>query len=105
MSILVLQEVLLALTFVLTLINLINGWNAARTRKTATDPAIIAIREQMVQMGADVSYIRATNDTQWTALSTGLSEVNRRVDGLVNELAALKTEVSLNTARHEMKGG
>jgi len=91
MSTLTLQEIMLGLTFLLTLLNILNGWNAARSRKVASDPAITDIREQMIKLSVDLTYLRSMSD-KYTANAADIA--NLRL-----EVANLRTEVRLNAAK------
>ena len=47
MSSLTLQEILLGLTFILTVLNIYGNWQAQRQRRMATEPIIQTIRQEM----------------------------------------------------------
>jgi len=82
MSALTIQEILLFLTFLLTLINIVNGWSQARQRRMSHDPAIVDIQKQQLLTQSDVKYIRVTLDAQ-----TGSSNaISQRIDGIERSL-------------------
>ena len=78
MSVLTLQELLAGLTFILTLANIWNSVNAARSakaRQLMDDPKIVKIH-------TDVEYIRLAMDRQ----ENMIEKRTGRVDGEIKEL-------------------
>ena len=89
MSNMALQEVLLLGTFLLTLLNIINGWNSARSRKMSTEPAITDIQKQQIAITADLSYIRQAIDAQGASNST----INAQINDIIVRLTKLEEAV------------
>ena len=90
MSNLTLQEILLGMTVVLTLLNILNGHRQAKLHETATNPAIIAIDKKADETQMHVKYIRESLDAQ---VSNYVS-TNRRIDEVVSEQSMIKASVS-----------
>lgn len=86
MSALTLQEILLAATFLLTVINIGNGWNASRAakaRQLTDDPKII-------KMHTDIEYIRMAVDSQADIIRQRTSNVDRDLQDMRERLVRLE---------------
>ena len=94
---LTLQELMVGLTLIGMLVTLVNGWRQKRTHDTATNPAIVAIKEEAIQTRADVRYIREALD----ARASSEAAINQRIDSVIERQAIL--EASVKTLQETMK--
>ena len=97
MNDLTVQELMVGLTLVLTLINIWNGRRQAKIHETATNPAIVAIEKDAMATRKDVQYIREAMD----ARAASDAAINQRIDGVVKQVSML--DASVETLRETVK--